>query len=937
MVDLNSGLKLPVPGATSDPTLASRDFSFPYPQAYSIQLDLMRQVFSTIEDGKVGLFESPTGTGKSLSLICAAFTWLRQNARRGTHGLSARGSDDEPDWVVQHAQDRKRKAHESHELELQERIAAARARQSALKRRRLDGSIPETRNHADREQDSDDDLLIDQDEGEKGARALRLATYTRTALSESSVQQEDNLSPAVRALMQQYEQTHHRGQDDDEEPETLPRVIYASRTHSQLSQFVAELKKTSFGEVDVLNPADLPVRTIALGSRKQMCINDSVQHIARRKGTEAMNERCLELMKAKKGKCAALPSFDLAGRAQILEFRDAAMAQVGDIEDLVQLGRDTKTCPYFAARTSAKQAELVTLPYNLLLQKDARQALGISLEGCVVLIDEAHNLIDTILGTHSVSIDSRQIAQAARQIDAYLDRFALRLKGSNEANLRKVRKLLAAMSTFFSQHAAKKGEAEVVMSAAELVRGLAGSLDQINLVTLETWLKETQIARKISGYADKHANRAATESVANAAGSARRPPQKTPKPSQVDKEPSSQSAISSMHAIESFILSLAHRSEDGRVVLSRVDDAGEPYVRAKYQLLNPSHAFKSVVDEARSVILAGGTMEPLSDFRQQLLPFLPRDKLVEFSCGHVIPSSNLMVSVLGSSPKGLPFEFKFDSRDNAELIDELGRTLINLCNVVPAGMVVFVPSYAFLDRIMARWKDAGSGELHKRLGAKKKIFSEPKTTMEVDGVLHDYTAAIRDAGSAGGAIMFAVVGAKLSEGINFSDDLARAVVMVGMPFANMHSPELAERMKYVRELAKQHPHATNTVDPVSSPPHPLDTDNRKLTPRLTFGCWGDAGPRAVHESVHESCQPVDRPRRAPPERLCGAHPARSALRPARDQAAPARVDPQRGQRRRPVWRTHQTDRCVLQASKDASIVGSTQWTFNHTRSDTVSV
>ncbi len=505
MVDLNSGLKLPVPGATSDPTLASRDFSFPYPQAYSIQLDLMRQVFSTIEDGKVGLFESPTGTGKSLSLICAAFTWLRKNAKRGTHGLSARGSDDEPDWVVQHAQDRKRKAHESHELELKERIATARARQSSLKRRRLDESIPETRSHADREQDSDDDLLIDQDEGEKGARALRMATYTRTALADSSVQQ-DNLSPAVRALMQQYEQTHHRAQDDDEEPETLPRVVYASRTHSQLSQFVAELKKTSFGEVDVLNPTDLPVRTIALGSRKQMCINESVQHIARRKGTEAMNERCLELMKAKKGKCAALPSFDLAGRAQILEFRDAAMAQVGDIEDLVQLGRDTKTCPYFAARTSAKQAELVTLPYNLLLQKDARQALGISLEGCVVLIDEAHNLIDTILGTHSVAIDSRQIAQATRQIDAYLDRFALRLKGSSEANLRKVRKLLAGMSTFFSQHAAKKGEAEVVMSAAELVRGLAGSLDQINLVTLETWLKETQIARKISGYADKHAN-----------------------------------------------------------------------------------------------------------------------------------------------------------------------------------------------------------------------------------------------------------------------------------------------------------------------------------------------------------------------------------------------------------------------------------------------
>jgi len=49
----------------------------------------------------------------------------------------------------------------------------------------------------------------------------------------------------------------------------------------------------------------------------------------------------------------------------------------------------------------------------------------------------------------------------------------------------------------------------------------------------------------------------------------------------------------------------------------------------------------------------------------------------------------------------------------------------------------------------------------------------------------------------------AVVGAKLSEGLNFSDDLARAVVMVGLPYPNASSPELKERLKYVSNLSKQ--------------------------------------------------------------------------------------------------------------------------------------
>lgn len=57
--------------------------------------------------------------------------------------------------------------------------------------------------------------------------------------------------------------------------------------------------------------------------------------------------------------------------------------------------------------------------------------------------------------------------------------------------------------------------------------------------------------------------------------------------------------------------------------------------------------------------------------------------------------------------------------------------------------------------------------------------------------------------SGGGAIIFAVMGGKLSEGINFNDDLGRGVITVGLPYPNIHDIEIQEQMKaYVNIMIK---------------------------------------------------------------------------------------------------------------------------------------
>jgi hypothetical protein len=111
------------------------------------------------------------------------------------------------------------------------------------------------------------------------------------------------------------------------------KIVYAARTHSQLSQFVGEIRRTAFSDA----------RVVALGGRQVLCGNTTVNRPGR--SEQAVNDSCLDLKKDKQNSCPLLSSPEGVATLAL-----HTLAQPSDIEDAAGLGQASHACAYYASR-----------------------------------------------------------------------------------------------------------------------------------------------------------------------------------------------------------------------------------------------------------------------------------------------------------------------------------------------------------------------------------------------------------------------------------------------------------------------------------------------------------------------------------------------------------------------------------------------------------
>ena len=197
-------------------------------------------------------------------------------------------------------------------------------------------------------------------------------------------------------------------------------------------------------------------------------------------------------------------------------------------------------------------------------------------------MDEAHNLMDAISNLYSVTVSLSQLERSRAQLGIYLQKFRNKLKGKNRVYVAQVVRLIDSLITYLKTEMNNQTpDGPVLINNLLTGKGV----DQINLYKLGRYLQESKLARKVDGY-NIHLEAAKTTNTASGNGT---------------------STIPVLTHIQSFIATLMNPSKEGDFFFSKIDSD----ITLKYLLLDPTNSFREIVDEARAVILAGGTMSPV--------------------------------------------------------------------------------------------------------------------------------------------------------------------------------------------------------------------------------------------------------------------------------------------------------------------------------------
>ena len=215
---------------------------------------------------------------------------------------------------------------------------------------------------------------------------------------------------------------------------------------------------------------------------------------------------------------------------------------------------------------------------------------------------------------------------------------------------------------------------------------------------------------------------------------------------------------------------------------------------AHFWCLNPAVIFDDLKETVRSIVLTSGTLSPMASFSSELNVEFP----IQLEANHVIDKKQVWIGTLSHGPSGIELKATYEHTESYAFQDEIGKLTLGVCNTISHGVLLFLPSYKLLNKLVERWQSTG---LWNQLNQRKVVISEPRYSDEFEASIRHFNEVIeatnaKSDNGVDGALFIAVCRGKVSEGLDFADNNARAVICLGIPFPNIMDAQVKLKMTY---------------------------------------------------------------------------------------------------------------------------------------------
>ncbi|KAL7273618.1 TFIIH/NER complex ATP-dependent 5'-3' DNA helicase subunit [Rhizina undulata] len=574
------------------------------------------------------------------------------------------------------------------------------------------------------------------------------------------------------------------------------KLIYCSRTMSEIEKALAELKALMAYRSKELGYIE-EFRGLGLTSRKNLCLHPSVR---REKSGNVVDARCRSLtagfVKEKKERGESVDVCVYHDNLDLLEPHNLIPPGVYTLDGMIRYGEKHTQCPYFTARRMMPFCNVIIYSYHYLLDPKIAERVSKELsKDCIVVFDEAHNIDNVCIESLSIDITEDSLRRATRGAQN-LEKKIKEMKTTDAAKLQnEYQKLVEGLRDADERRDEEAFMANPALPDDLLKEAVPGNIRRAEhfIAFLKRFVEYLKTRMKVLHVVSETPS-SFLQHLKDLTFIERKPLRFCA------ERLTSLVRTLELANIEDFIplqevatfATLVATYEKGFLLILEPfesETATYPNPILHFTCLDASIAIKPVFDRFSSVVITSGTISPLEMY-PKMLQF---NTVVQESYSMTLARKSFLPMIVTRGSDQVAISSRFEIRNDPSVVRNYGNLLIEFSKITPDGMVVFFPSYLYMESIISMWQGMG---ILDEVWKYKLILVETPDSQETSLALETYRTACCNGR---GAVMLCVARGKVSEGIDFDHQYGRTVLCIGVPFQYTESRILKARLEFLRE------------------------------------------------------------------------------------------------------------------------------------------